>query len=76
MRIPNMISTRNFANPSHAKIGAGTVKATLNVENLLSKWVPLKWDVILIKRICDLIHKLSHSINVLSKKFCVSSNCV
>ena len=62
-----MISTRNFANASHAKIGAGIVmqKATPNVGNLSSKWVPLKWDVLLLRRECDLIHKVSRSINVL-----------
>ena len=66
-----MISTRNFANPIHAKIGAATImqEATPNVENLLSKYVPLKWNSILIKRIYGLIHKLSRSINVFSTTF-------
>ena len=61
MKIPNVISTRNFANPSHAKIGAGTImqEATPNVGNLSSKWVPLKWDLISIKRIFGLIHIFS-----------------
>ena len=78
MRIPNMISTMNFANHSHAKIGAGTImqEATPNMENLSSKWAPLKWVLILIKWICGLIHKFSGSNNLLSKKFCLSSNRV
>ena len=51
MRIHNMISTRNFTNPSHAKIGAGTImqEATSNEGNLSSKLVALKWDLISIK---------------------------
>ena len=71
MRIPNMISTMNFANHSHAKIGAGTImqEATPNMENLSSKWAPLKWVLILIKWICGLIHKFSGSNNLLSKNF-------
>ena len=73
-----MISTRNFANAIHANIGAATImqEATPNVGNLSSKCVPLKWDSISIKRIYDLIHKFSLSINVFSTKFCFSSNCV
>ena len=73
-----MISTRNFANLIHAKIGAATImqEATPNVGNLLSKCVPLKWDSILIKRIYGLIHNFSRSINVFSTTFCFSSNCV
>ena len=78
MRTNDMISTRNFANAIRAKIGAATImqEATPNVGNLLSKCVPLKWDSILIKRIYDLIHKFSRSINVFSTTFCFSSNCV
>ena len=59
MKIPNMISTRNFANQSHAKIGAGTImqEATPNVGNLSSKWLPLNWDLILIKRIFGFVVK-------------------
>ena len=73
-----MISTKNLANPIHAKIGAATImqEAIPNVGNLLSKCVPLKWDSILIKRIYGLIHKLSRSINVFSTTFCFRSNCV
>ena len=69
-----MISTRNFPNLTHAKIGAATImqEATPNVGNLSSKWVPLKWDLILIKRICGLIHKFARSINVFSTTFCLS----
>ena len=61
MRIPDMITTRNFGKPSPAKIGAGTImqEAIPNVRNLSSKWVPLKWDTILINRICGLIYKVS-----------------
>ena len=61
MRITNIISTRNFANPSHAKKGAGTIKqeAIPNVGNLSSKWAAPKWALILIKWICGLIHKFS-----------------
>ena len=40
------------------------------------KWVPLKCDLILIKRICGLIHKLSHWMNLFSTTFCFSSNTV
>ena len=78
MRTNDMISTRNFANPIHTKIGAATImqEATPNVGNLLSKCVPLKWDSILIKRIYGLIHKFSRSMNVFSTTFCFSSNCV
>ena len=67
MRMHNMISTRNFANPSHAKIGTGTIMqdATLNVGNLSSKRIALKWDLILIKWMCGLIHKFSRSIDLL-----------
>ena len=73
-----LISTRNFANPIHAKIGAATImqEATPKVGNLLSKCVPPKWDSILTKRIYGLSHKFSRSINVLSTTFCFSSNCV
>ena len=72
-----MISTRNFANPIHAKIGAATTmqEATPNVGNLLSKYVPLKWNSIFIKWIYGLIHKFSRSINVFSTMFCFISNC-
>ena len=71
MKIPNMISTWNFANPSHAKIEAGTIiqEATPNVGNLPSKWVPLKWALILTKRNFGLIHKLARSMNLLLKSF-------
>ena len=77
MRINNMISTRNFANPSHAKFGAGTIiqEPTPNVGNLSIKWVALKLNLILIKWICGLIHKFCRSINLLTTKFCLSSNC-
>ena len=73
-----MISTRNFANPIHAKIGTATImqEAIPNVENLLSKRGPLKWDSILIKRIYGLIQKFSRSINVFSTTFFFSSNCI
>ena len=69
MIIPKMVSTRNFANPIHAKIGAVTIlqEATPNVGKLSLKWVPLNWDFIVIKRICGLIHMLSRSIYLLSK---------
>ena len=60
------------------KIGAGTImqEATINMGNLSSKWAPLKWDLILIKRICGLIHKFSCSINLFSTTFRLSSICV
>ena len=53
MRISNIISTRNFANLSHAIIVAGTImqEATPNVENLSSNWVQIKCDLSLIKQI-------------------------
>ena len=78
MRTNYMISTRNFSNPIHAKIGAATImqKATPNVGNFLSKCVPLKWDSILIKRIYGLVHTFSRSINAFSTTFFFSSNCV
>ena len=71
----DMILTRNFANPIHAKIGTAAImqEATQHVRYLLSKCVPLKWDSILIKRIYGLIHKFSRSINVFSTTFCISS---
>ena len=71
-----MICTRNVASTSHAKISVGTImqEVTPNVGNLSSKWVPLKWDLILIKRIWGLIHTCSRSINLLSTKFCLRSN--
>ena len=47
-----------------------------NVGNLSSKLTPLKWNLILIKRICGLIHKFSRLINVFSTTFCLSSSCV
>ena len=74
MRINDMISTSDFTNLIHAKIGAATImqEVTPNVGNLSSKWVPLKWDLILIKRICCLIHKFSRSNNVFSTTFCLS----
>ena len=62
---------------SHAKIGAGTImqEATPNGANLSSKWVPLQWVLILIRRICGLFHKFSRSINLFSTTFCLSFNC-
>ena len=53
------------------KIGADTImqQATSNVWNVSSKWAPLKWDLIFIKRIYDLIHKFSRLINLFSKRF-------
>ena len=47
-------------------------RATSNVGNLSSKLVPLKWDLILTKWICGLIHKFSRSINVFSTTFYLS----
>ena len=66
-----MISTRNFTNQSLAIIGADAImqEATPNVGNLSLKWTPLKWDLILIKRTCVLIHKFSRSINWSSTTF-------
>ena len=73
-----MIPSGNFANPSHAKIGAGSImlEVTPNVAILFSKWVPIKWDLILIKRIYGLIRTFSGSINLFSTTFCLSSNYV
>ena len=72
-----MISTRNCANPIPVKTGAATTmqEATQNVGNVSSKWVSLKWDLLLIKRICDLVHRFSRSINLFSTTFCLNSNC-
>ena len=66
-----MISTRNFAIPSNEKIGTGTImqEATPNVGNLSSKLVPLKWDLISIKRIYGLIHNFPRSINCFKQRF-------
>ena len=47
-----------------------------NVGNLSSKLATLKWDLILIKWICGLIHNFSHSTYLFSTTFCLSSNCV
>ena len=78
MRTSNIISTRNFANPSHAIIEAGTImqEATPNVGNLSSNWILLKWGLSLIRQIYGLIHKLSRLINLFSTTSCLSSSCV
>ena len=47
------------------KIGSGTImqEASPNVIHLSLKWAPLKWDLVLIKQTCGLIHKFSLSIH-------------
>ena len=45
-------------------------------ESYHHKWAPLKWDIISVKRICGFIHKFSRSIDLLSKTFCLISDCV
>ena len=50
--------------------------ATPNVAKLLSKWVLLKCDLILIRRICGLIHNSSHSTDLFATTFCLSSHCI
>ena len=73
-----MISTRNFANPNHAKNCGGYHNAgdQPKCEKFIIKMGNTKMDLILIKRVYCLTHKFSLSIHLVSTKFCLSSNCV
>ena len=74
MRINDMISTRNFANPDPCENWGSYQNARClpKCGKLIIKMGTTKMRLYLIKRICDLIHKFPRSINVFSTTFCLS----